>query len=101
MGPGQRPHPSASWQDIPRHFDRESHERTHRRADERREQQRKEKAGMGNNGDTEAEGDMGRLVIVSGILIAAVVGPALGVWAWRRMVDWASGGGGRRKREEV
>lgn len=99
MGPGQRPHPSA-WNDAPRHFDKEGHERTHRRADERREKQRKEKAGLGADGDTEAEGDMGRLAIVSGVLIAAVVGPALAVWAWRGMVDWASSGGGRRKREE-
>lgn len=104
MGHGQRPYPSSTWQDNPRHFDKEGHERTHRRADERRaarqaqrREERRKRGYMGEDGESGEEGDMGRVAVVSGVIIIAVVGPAFLIWTWRTIGKWASGGGGKKE----
>ncbi|KAK4211430.1 DnaJ subfamily A member 3, mitochondrial [Rhypophila decipiens] len=103
MGPGQRPHPQY-WKgtdDVP-HFDKEGHERTHRRVDERRAarhaQQREQRRRKGTSGEVE-EGDFGRLVIVSCVIAVAVMGPAMWIFSRDLFRDWAGGGNRKRKGE--
>lgn len=99
MGPGQRPYPQHNWfggDDSP-HFDKEGHARTHRRADERRATKKIRKGAPGEEGDE--EGDWGRLMVVSGVLVFAMVGPACLIWSWGWFTNWI-GGGSRRKRAE-
>lgn len=84
MGPGQDPY--GHKEDVP-HFDRESHERTQRRADERRARRRR--AGPGERepfSDTErgvAEG----FFVISGVLVAAVLLPYIALGGWRKDRD--------------
>ncbi|KAM7183800.1 DnaJ subfamily A member 3, mitochondrial [Naviculisporaceae sp. PSN 640] len=102
MGPGQRPHPQYNWfgntGDAAPHFDKEGHERTHRRADERRATKKRRKGAPGEEGAE--EGDWGRLMVVSGALVFAMAGPALLIWTWDSFKDWVSGGNRRRRKAE-
>ncbi|KAK1760608.1 DnaJ subfamily A member 3, mitochondrial [Echria macrotheca] len=74
MGPGQNPYRARNDRDndVP-HFDREAHERTQRRHEERRARRMAESRGLNPFGrDGEAMGDF---VLVASILVAVIVGP--------------------------
>ncbi|KAK4451865.1 hypothetical protein QBC34DRAFT_399763 [Podospora aff. communis PSN243] len=92
MGPGQNPYRSRAdrYNDVP-HFDRESHERTHRRQEERRERRAQAAKGLDPFGTESAS--MAEFFIVTGIVVAAVLGPYL-------LVTWAAMGGKREKRRQ-
>ncbi|KAK3942296.1 chaperone protein DnaJ [Diplogelasinospora grovesii] len=78
MGPGSTPnhHPDAFH--TP-HFDRDSHERTHQRNDERMARRRAERERI-----LPETGTLASFFVVSGILVVAVLGPYLIFGGWRK-----------------
>lgn len=78
MGPGQDPY--GHKDDVP-HFDHKSHERTHRRGDERRARRRRD----GEPFPGSETGVAGMFFVVSGVLLTAVLLPYLAVGGWRQV----------------
>ncbi|TPX12246.1 uncharacterized protein E0L32_007132 [Thyridium curvatum] len=76
MGPGQDPF--GHREDVP-HFDKEAHERTHRRADERRARRM---AGMDSEIQPEA-GMAGSFLAICGVLLTSVLVPFTLLGGWR------------------
>ncbi|KAK3326428.1 hypothetical protein B0H66DRAFT_600551 [Apodospora peruviana] len=101
MGPGQRPYPRGRNENVPPHFDSVSHERTHRRVDERRAQQRRNRENATKDWSSspwETETGMARgFFLVSGVLVVAVLGPYFAVLLWEGTTNWARGSGRKRR----
>jgi len=95
MGPGQNPYRSRAdrYNDVP-HFDREAHERTHRRQEERREQRARAARGLDPFGTESAS--VADFFIVAGIVVAGVLGPYLLIGTWT-----AIGGKGEKEKQKV
>ncbi len=75
MGPGQRPFQYRRDDDIPSHWDRAAHERTHRRQEERRARRKAAaREFIPFRADPNA---MTNFLIVTGIVMAAMLGPIL------------------------
>jgi len=84
MGPGQDPY--GHKEDVP-HFDRESHERTQQRGDERRARRRR--AGGGEPFPDTERGVAEGFFVISGVLVAAVLLPYIALGGWRKDRDSA------------
>ncbi|KAK0627020.1 hypothetical protein B0T14DRAFT_511559 [Immersiella caudata] len=95
MGPGQNPYRSRAdrYNDVP-HFDREAHERTHRRQQERREQRARAAKGLDPFGTESAS--VADFFIVAGIVVVGVLGPYLLIGMWT-----AIGGKGEKEKQKT
>ena len=79
MGPGQNPwHARDDWDKDVRHWDREAHERTQRRYDERRARRVMASRSLFQAEENPVVG----FLMVSGILVVAVLGPYMLIGLW-------------------
>jgi len=79
MGPGQDPF--GHRDDVP-HFDRDAHERTHRRGDERRAARRRARERSGGGGTADL-GSVALFIIISGALVFTIWVP-LAAFGWKK-----------------
>lgn len=81
MGPGQNPYRARADRnyDVP-HFDREAHERTHRRHEQRRERRMREARGLNAFGTD--SGPVAEFMVVAAVVAIGVLGPYLLINMW-------------------